>query len=335
MRDETPETPAAEELTPIPEDLAAWLNLADRDLTNSNTPIHNRPLLSIIRLVQWEAIMDVNSVPYALDAHLLVNADWFAPLAKMIGRWYRDQYGNSASPVRNDGLKSFVLIRGTPFEVQIPRHRMEPGEEVGTAWLHLSDRIGDDEAAADWIVRPPSFSALATDALAQLQVDLSTVANALRFIDVATIGIPHTGPTELPTFVRAIVPHLNRVAMMVGQHQHQELVSSYWEMQMAVESAVKAFLLQAEGSFKRTHDLRALAKNAASTDSTFPADILASFPDQHQVIDMRYGLGNVPCWEQCFEDYCNILRFIRLCLERMRRYGLGNARILLKRPAWV
>jgi hypothetical protein len=36
--------------------------------------------------------------------------------------------------------------------------------------------------------------------------------------------------------------------MMVGQHKSQELISSYWELQMAAEAAVKAYLLQTTGS---------------------------------------------------------------------------------------
>jgi hypothetical protein len=335
MRDERDESPTVESEPPIPAELDMWLDLADRDLTNSNTPIHNRPVLSIIRLLQWEAIMDANGVPYAVDAHLLVSADWFAPLAKMVGRWYRDRYGQAAEPARNDDLKAFVLIRGTPFEVHIPRHRTEPGEEVGTAWLHLMDSVRDDEIATDWIVKPPNLAALDSEAFAQLESGLSIVATDLRFIDVATISVPHTGPAELPTLLRAIVPHLNRAAAMVGQHQHQELVSSYWELQMAAESAVKALLLQKGGSFKKIHNLQALAKDAALADVTFPSNLLAGFPGQHEVIGMRYGFGDVPRWDQCFKDYCNVLHFIRSCLERMKRYGLGNASFLLKRPAWV
>jgi hypothetical protein len=64
MPDETRRVPIIESQAPIPEDLDAWLDLADRDLANSNTPIHNRPLLSIARLVEWEAIMDENGIPY-------------------------------------------------------------------------------------------------------------------------------------------------------------------------------------------------------------------------------------------------------------------------------
>jgi hypothetical protein len=91
----------------------------------------------------------------------------------------------------------------------------------------------------------------------------------------------------------------------------------------------------APGSFKKIHDLQTLAKDALRVDPTFPAGTLVSFPDRYQVVDMRYGIGELPRWERCFEDYRNILTFVRSCLERMERIGIGNASFLLKKPAWI
>lgn len=316
-------------------DLAAWLDLADQDLAKQNVPVSDRIILSIHRLVQWKAIMDENGDPYPLDPARLVKNDWFFPLAKMVGGWYRSRYAGATKIVPDGPLKTFVLIRFTPFVVEIPKHRTELGEEAETAWMHLSDKVRDDEHPVDWIVRPPELNSLVPKARTALEADLLRVADALRFIYIATISVPTAGQDELLSLLRAIVPHLNQAAEMIGQSKTQTLLMSYWELQMAAESAVKAFLLRKTGRYSKSHDFPKLTKEALLADPTFPSRTLATFPNQQRVINMRYGIGAPPPWETCFTDYCAILEFIRASLHRLPRIGIGSASFLLKTPSWI
>ncbi len=316
-------------------DLAAWLELADQSLANQNIPVSDRVLLSIRRLVEWEAIMDENGDPYPLDPATLLQNDWFFPLAKMLGRWYSDRYGDSARTVQDGDLKAFVLIRSTPFLIAIPRHRVESGEEIDTAWMHFSDRVRDDEDPVAWIVRPPNLEVLSQESKTELNADLLRVGNAIRFIYIAAMSVPTAEQPELLSFLRAIVPHLTQAASMIGEGRAQALLTSYWELQMAAESAVKALELRTSGDYSKTHDLQRLARDVLQKDPSFPANTLMTFPDQHRVVDMRYGMGVTPSWDECFNDYCAILEFIRSCLQRLPRIGIGNASLLLKKPDWI
>ncbi len=267
--------------------------------------------------------MDENGDPYPLDSATLIKNDWFFPLAKMLGRWYSHRYGDAARMVQDGDLKAFVLIRSTPFLIAIPRHKVEPGEEADTAWMHLSDKVRDDEDPLAWIVRPPNLEALSQEAKAELNTDLLRVANAIRFIYIAAMSVPTAEQPELLSFLRAIVPHLTQAANMIGEGRARALLTSYWELQMAAESAVKALQLQISGDYGKTHDLLRLAHDVSQKDPTFPANTLTAFPDQHRVIDMRYGMGDTPSWDECFENYCAILEFIRSCLQRLPRIGIG------------
>jgi hypothetical protein len=166
MNNETPPAPDTIVRAEMPVELEAWLDLADQDLANRNTPIADRTLLSIQRLLDWEALMDEDGVPFSMDPHELVDSDWFIPLAKMVGAWYRKRYGESAKVSSNDALRAFVLIRTTPFSINIPRHQVESGDESGTAWMHLSDKVREGEKVLSWIAKPPDLTTLKSDALA-------------------------------------------------------------------------------------------------------------------------------------------------------------------------
>ncbi len=98
-------------------DLAAWLDLADKDLAKHNVPVSDRVILSIHRLVQWEAIIDENGNSYSLDAARLVKNDWFFPLAKQVGGWYRSRYADAARIAQdrarfNDHQERFLRLLG-------------------------------------------------------------------------------------------------------------------------------------------------------------------------------------------------------------------------------
>ncbi len=157
------------------------------------------------------------------------------------------------------------------------------------------------------------------------------------FIYIATISVSNNaGQDELLSLLRAIVPHLNQAAEMFGQGKAQALLMSYWELQMAAESAVKAFLLRKTGRYSKSHDFPKLTKEALLADPTFPSRSAGDFPqpsprDQDAVWDWC----RPPPWETCFTDYCAVLDFIRFSLQRLPRMGIGNASLLLKKPSWI
>jgi len=156
--------------------------------------------------------------------------------------------------------------------------------------------------------------------LDSVKQDITEVGNDLRFIYTASLGVMTGKDEQLLAFIRAVRTHLNRAAQLVSNQRSQEVVESYWEMQMAAEVALKALLLQRTGKFPFIHTLGVLVKDIQEIDSSFPSDPLGDFPNDKEIIKKRYGTGRVS-WAGTYRHYRLILKLIRATLERIKRIG--------------
>jgi hypothetical protein len=250
-----------------------------------------------------------------------------------ITAWYRLQYGDAARFNGKEPLTGFLLIRKTPFLLRAPPHIVKPGSENGTAWLHLVDRVLDEENALDWVHNLPSTSD--SSERQGWKADATAVAAALRFIQNRVVSLKADGNEELLALAGSIVPHFGQTAAMVASHKAVETIRSYWELQMSAEAGFKSLLLQRSGSYPRTHDLIKLAGEVAKFDASFSSPCLNLFPQWKKVADMRYGTGDAPSWESCYRDYQCILSTVQQCVARWKRADLSDACFLLKKPSWT
>jgi hypothetical protein len=316
----------------VPDVVSEDLKLIDEVLANQNVPIPDRPLAALHRMLILGAITEEDGTPVNSEPSQVVKSDWFAPTMMWITGWYGREYGNAARVHNEERLIGFLLIRKTPFVFYAMPTIVRPGSESGTAWLHLVDRVLDEENALDWIHNIPSTSDIAERQV--WQADATAVAGDLRFIQNRIISLMPDGNEELVSLARSIVPHFGQAALMVASHKPVETVRSYWELQMTAESGFKSLLLQKLGSYPHTHDLLKLARDVAKIDPSFSSPGLNLFPHWEKAINMRYGTGKALNWKICYRDYRCILSAVRECVGRWKCGGLSDARFLIKKPSW-
>jgi hypothetical protein len=317
----------------VPDILSENLQKIDKVLAKQNTPIPDRPLAALHKLLIVGAIMEEDGTPVNSEPSQILDADWFPPIMKWITAWYRLQYGNAARFISKEPLTGFLLIRETPFLLHAPPQIVRAGSEKGTAWLHLVDRVLDDENALDWVHNLPATSD--PSERQGWKADATAVAADLRFLQNRVVSLKPEGNEELLALARSIVPHLGQAAVMVTSHKPVEIIRSYWELQMAAEAGFKSLLLQQNGSYPHIHDLMKLAGDIASFDASFSSPSLNLFPHWKKAADMRYGTGDAPSWETCYRDYRCVFSIVRQCVSRWKRADLSDARFLLKKPSWT
>lgn len=317
----------------VPDILSENLRKIDEVLAKQNVPIPDRPLAALHRLLILGAIMEEDGTPVNSEPSRVLDADWFPPMMTWLRAWYRQQYGNAARVNIKEPLTGFLLIRKTPFLLHAPPHIVTPGAQNGTAWLHLVDRVLDEENALDWVHSFPTASDPSEPQ--EWKADATAVAADLRFIQNRVVSLKGNGNEEFLALARSIVPHFGQAAVMVTSHKPVETIRSYWELQMAAEAGFKSLLLQQSGSYPHTHDLIKLAGEVAKFDASFSSPCLNLFPQWKKAADMRYGTGESPSWETCYRDYRCILLTVRQCASRWKRADLSDARFLLKKPPWT
>jgi len=317
----------------VPNILGDNLRKIDEILAKQNVPIPDRPLSALQLLLTFGLITESDGTPVNSEPSQVVSADWFSPIMTWISAWYQRQYGNAARVNSEEPLIGFFLIRQTPFVFYTPPTITRPGTETDTAWVHLVDRVLDEENALDWVHNIPSTSDLSERQA--WRVDATAVAGNLRFIQNRIIRLMPNGNEELVSLARSIVPHFGQAALMITTHKPVETIRSYWELQMAAEAGFKSLLLQKLGSYPHTHDLIKLASDVAKFDASFSTRGLNLFPHWKKAADMRYGTGDAPSWDTCYRDYRCILSVVRECVGRWKCGGFSDASFLLKKPAWT
>lgn len=276
--------------------------------------------------------MEADGTPVNSEPSQLLDADWFPLIMTWITGWYRLEYGNAARVNSQKPLMGLLLIRKTPFLLHAPPHIIKAGDEKETVWLHLVDRVHDEENALAWVQNLPKTSD--QPEREAWKAEATAVASDLRLIQNRVLSLP-IGNEELLALSASIVPHFGQAARMVTSHKRVEIIRSYWELQMAAEAGFKSLLLQLTGSYPHTHDLIKLVGDVTRFDASFSYPSLATFPHWKKAADMRYGTGNAPSWETCYHDYRCILSTVRECAARWNCLGLGDARFLLKKPFWT
>lgn len=316
--------------TGIPNTFNDNLASIDAALAKQNLPIAERPLAAVLTLVRLGAIMEVNGTPVSAEPSDIVGSEWFGPLWRMSRQWYREQYGPASQASSGEPMNGFLLIRGTPIGMRVPPQIERPGEETGTIWLHLVDRVLDEEVPLKWVLTVPPESDITIRQ--QWQRDASSIAAELRFIQNRTMSLDSTSNREIIELARTILSHLSQAAGMVTSMKSGEATRSYWELQMAAEAAFKTLLLQRTGDYLHTHDLHRLSDKVRKFEGSFSVPCLQEFPDWKTTANMRYGVGEPPTWENCYRDYLCTLETVRKCAALWKLItDLTDAKFLLTR----
>lgn len=322
----------------IPEPLLDWLVEIDRRLSRSGVPVKQRPFhcaTMCVRLAIIEVREGEDSSPYAPDLSStdFVSTRWFRGLFKAIDSWYRDRYGAAYVRDAEKPILGLVLVYDTPVCVRIPTSRIRPAEEAGQIWLGFPDHIEDDDVPIDWLVDPPNLARLTPTIRATLESDLREIAGGCRFIRTNWMGV--AADDEMAGFQRGVLSHIERAAELIAHMEDSSIQQAWWELQMSLEGALKGLILQKAGAYPFSHRLPVLFDRAEALGCVLDREPFADWPDQDEVMGLRYGHGTRHDVAGAFEAYRRTIQLACAAVDRMERLHMGKGQFKLQQPPWM
>lgn len=259
---------------------------------------------------------------------------WFASIFRPIQDWYKKRYGEAqVHPKR--GLAGAVKHHGALYLLRIPLTVTRPQED-GTCWLTFAKDVLPGEDPASWIVNGPSLEQMRPKQLAALQKEATSTATRVR--DIAN----HLLTADLPddsarTMVNSVLRHLDKAASDMAAQGPEAASLAVWDLHMACEKAMKAYLTQDGISYPKIHDLRDLNTLAPTKhDWSAVKAALVRFPSERRVMQWRYQEVDPPTLSDLWRFYDVALQVCATYAARMRRtYAFNNFAVHLRRPLWL
>ncbi|GGE83571.1 hypothetical protein [Niveispirillum cyanobacteriorum] len=270
-----------------------------------------------------------------------VATPWFKIIFRATNAWYKNKFGKALEH-KKERTRGIVLIYGLPFEILIPTTTSRPGKHgpgrhMETVWIRFPDIILDDEDILSWIVNSPNIDAMPPDVVVDVRQQITDIATSIR--SIKTNFMASGGNNEVLGLKSNTLASLQAFPDLICASDPKRIQRSYWEIQMACESAFKAVTLQRTGKFKHTHDLFLLydeLNDASPLD--FNRDALKAIPNWGEMVDLRYAQGVRENLLECFKCYRQSL-FIISKLARCSGPGgfsnFGNAEFEIRRPPWL
>ena len=288
-----PETRSAQ-TTQLIAGMAHWLELFDEEHTYLETPLPQRPLQTLLHILREGAVElrlgeekeDLSEPAKHLDEV------WFRVLFAAVEAWYEDTYG--ADAIRGKGIPpmlGFILMRGSPFRLEVPATRRKVHKVGSEAWCYFEDGVHSEESPAAWLVGAPDIRAMDAERRIVAEADLQAVASQLRYIFFRRSGVKGIVETRFADNARA---NLESAAGKILTGQLHERGPAWWDLQMAMESALKLVLQAKTGKYPKTHSLLSLLKSATAQGVVFDEVRLTSWPPFHVVSDYRYSQSDLP-----------------------------------------
>ena len=261
---------------------------------------------------------------------------WFASIFVPIQDWYKSRYGETQvhpKPVLAGALKH----HGAFFLLRIPLTVIKPQGD-GTCWLTFAKNVLPEEEPASWIVNGPAVLQMHPKQLAALQREAANTATRIR-------GIANNLLTADQLFdsgrrmANSVLRHLDKAATDMCTPGPEAASLSVWELHMACEKAMKAYLVQEDISYPRTHDLRDLNANATALmthDWTAVKTALNCFPSERRVMQWRYQEIDAPTLSDLWRFYDAALKVCSIYTAHMsRKFVFDNFAVHLQQPPWL
>jgi hypothetical protein len=315
--------------------IAERLPLHDDYLAKAGVDLQDRPFRATLDFIHvWIVAIDLGDggivEPNAPD---MVKTRWFGMILRLVQKWYRQRYGDAMTESTERTLTAFVLIWSTAFQLSIPSIIPDPEAPPGSAWLRFPNKVLPAEKPLKWIRPAPSTEQLSPSERHELEVTATAVATSMRSINLSLLGIPHSS-TDLAGLLTAARSHLTSSAVKAIQGGHPSLEIGCWDLHMAAECSLKAYVKVQTGSFPKSHDLDCLFRLTSNgLPQLQPAD-LKRLPPWKVAVAYRYGDGPKLSVVAFFEIYRAVLRIVDAALNPLATFRLGDARIDLARLPW-
>lgn len=306
--------------------------LATRQVLVGLRPLHAavqfcREFILEIRLDGREWVPDLDNLDF-------ITENWFRGVYQLTEQWYERRYAEALETKAPRHAVAFVLAYGIPLRVDVPLSRITPGDRPKTVWLSIPDTILPDEEPLNWISSPPNLVEMDRKEKERLLRDLEEVCGLLRSISAHKMGIGGL-TAEGRGFVLAARGHLDTAARQVLEYwQEKGTAKAAWELQIAVESALKAVAETKTGRFRATHDLFLLFDDAAPYLNHFSRNEIGKLPRWKAMINHRYAQGISPRLDEVFGYYRSALRIVDGCFRGLASLILGKGSFRIGLPPW-
>lgn len=300
----------------------------DDRFAKDGKPVHARPFAAtqvIIELFVVEIEGDTK------DNYL--SKPWFIAFFDPILRWYERRYGKALLASPQSSSIGLVQYYNSPITFHVPLVLNEPGED-GTTWVRFPKQVLPAEDPLTWLDAAPPLAAIPDKRRETLRTSVCMVADLLRGIN-NDLNTADLGKSAARSLVGTVLKHLDKAATDGASHDPPTVALGVWELQMACEKAMKAFISQGGVKHPQTHDLRALHRLAnANGDRTAEAkQFVSAMPSERRVLAWRYSELAPPTPSEFFRFYLATLRVVALYASRMpRKYVFNNFAVQLKKP---
>src|SRR3569833_1542329 len=310
-----------------------WFELFDEKFALDDMPLSKRPAEAVFELMRNEAIaMRFGDEP-PIDLsnpweH--VTTIWFRVLYMAAEYWYAQHYGKKAMASQgNPPLLGVTLIRRAPFLVKVPMHRSVIVEVGRKAWMYFEDKVVEDEDPIKWIVDPPNLQLMpATEREADVN-RLKDVCGKLRRYNFQLLGAPHDGASA--GFIQAIRTYLESGARRIHSGAVTDLGPAWFDLQMAMESALKLAQHAGTKRYSHIHDLKQLLRETEPLGVSFYVSRLGDWPEFPEMSNLRYAQAPAGGTAVVFEGYLLALDVVVAALSVLKP-ALGPGFGLLLQP---
>lgn len=301
----------------------------DQALSTAGMPISERPMEAAKFFVD-HLVLEIKGD--TKENYLL--RPWFASIFRPIQDWYKKRYGEVQVHPKHT-LIGAIKHHGALYPLRIPLTVIKPQGD-GTCWLTFATDVLPGEDPTSWIVNGPLLELMRPKQLAVLQKEAASITTRVRGI------ANHLLTTDLPEdsarmMVNSVLRHLEKAASDMCAQGPETASLAVWDLHMACEKIMKAYLTQEGIMYPKIHDLRDLNKLAPSKhDWSSVKAAIVRFPAERRVMQLRYQEVDAPTLNDLWRFYEVALLVCATYASRMSRtFVFNNFAVHLRRPPWL
>ena len=259
---------------------------------------------------------------------------WFVPIYRSILKWYEERYGNALALGSQSVGTGCITVHNTPFEVRVPLTLSKSKKPDTLVWVTLPNGVLQEENVRDWLATPPNWSTLTSDDLDVIDNRVTYVGRRIRSIHMDLNSVEYKSENAC-SLARKIEPLLYAASRKIVTSDRAEVLLSFGDIHLGVETAMKLALFERGLNPPKTHDLGRLYELLAFKGVKLNSDTLDLLPSYEEVLELRYGTGQKKLCEAItgYETMLEIVSACKASLSRSLRYD--NPSFLMRIPLWA
>ena len=305
------------------------LPIFDQMLAESQKPLSERPLAAALYFVDF-CIVEIEGE----TKNKFLEKKWFRSIYRLIKQWYKARYADALKETTDYVALGVVLIYNTPFQLRIPLSISQEKEGDDKQWFCLPCSVIDGENVLDWIEKKPNIGNMSEEELKDLQKSISDFAANVRSTHVNLMSA--SLEKSLHKISSTIQAHIDKAVRDILSLDPGRISTSYWEIHLAIEKAVKLIILQNGRDHQNKHSLEKLCRIANNIKGIrLDCSIFSCFPPDDEAIKQRYGEGSYYTIQEAVVNVAHASEVIsRLTNLLKREFIMNNARVLIALPPW-